>query len=109
MRPCAIPNPSRAYDDNCYVVFTNDVGIDGPEVRVDCSMIVDPEGIIIAETSAAEDDFVIAELYKERRVNSLPSAHMASRRPSLYGKFVEPAPEVDTRTIRNRVSNEKIV
>jgi predicted amidohydrolase len=100
--------PCRAYDNNLYTVFTNGVGIDGPEVRVGCSMIVDPEGIIIAETNEAEDDMVIASLYKEQRANSLPASHLAARRPSLYGKIVEPVPEVDTRTIRNRVSNEKI-
>jgi len=101
--------PSRAYDNNCYYVFSNGVGIDGPEVRVGCSMIIDPEGIVIAETDEAEDDLIVAELYKEKRIDSLPSAHLASRRPSLYGKIVEPAPEVDTRTVRNRVSREKIV
>jgi predicted amidohydrolase len=101
--------PSRAYDNNLYYVFSNGVGIDGPEVRVGCNMIVDPEGIVIAETNEAEDDLVLAELHKDKRVDSLTCAHMASRRPSLYGKIVEPVPEVDTRTIRNRVSCEKIV
>jgi predicted amidohydrolase len=100
--------PSRAYDNNAYIIFANGVGIDGPEVRVGCSMILDPEGIIVAETNEAEDDLIIATLYKEKRINSLASSHMASRRPSLYGKVVEAVPEVDTRTLRNRVSNEKI-
>ncbi|MCY3023578.1 MAG: nitrilase [Planctomycetota bacterium] len=101
--------PARAYDNNCYLVFANGVGGDGPEVRVGCSMILDPEGIVIAETTEAEDDLIIAELYKEKRVNSLASSHIAARRPSLYGKIVEPIPETDTRTIRNRISGEKIV
>ena len=100
--------PSRAYDNNCYLVFINGVGIDGPEVRVGCNMIIDPEGIIIAETTKADDDMILASLYKEKRVNSLPSAHMASRRPSLYSKLTELTEEIDTRSIRNRVSNEKI-
>ena len=101
--------PSRAYDNNCYLVFTNGVGMDGPEVRVGCSMILDPEGIIIAETTAAEDDLIFAELYKEKRQDSLASAHLACRRPSLYQKIAEPVPETDTRSARNRISGEKIV
>jgi predicted amidohydrolase len=100
--------PSRAYDNNLYYVFANGVGIDGPEVRVGCSMIADPEGIVISETTEADDDIVFADLYKERRIGSIPGAHMASRRPSLYGRIVEPRPETDTRTIRNRLSGEKI-
>lgn len=100
--------PSRAYDNNTYIVFSNGVGIDGPEVRVGCSMIIDPEGIIIAEANDPEDSMIIAMLYKEKRINSLASIHMAARRPSLYGRIVAPAVEIDTRTLRNRVSNEKI-
>jgi predicted amidohydrolase len=101
--------PSRAYDNDCYLVFANGVGIEGPEVRVGCSMILDPEGIIIAETTAAEDNLIIAELHKEARVNSLAGSHIAARRPSLYGLITAPAQEVDTRTIRNRMSGEKII
>ncbi len=100
--------PSRAYDNNLYYVFANGVGIDGPEVRVGCSMIVDPEGIIMAETTQADEAMVAAHLAKSARAGSLPSSHMAARRPSLYGKIVEPAPERDTREIRNMISNEKI-
>ncbi len=100
--------PSRAYDNNCYVVFTNGIGIDGPEVRVGCTMIIDPEGLIISETTAAGDALIVAELRKETRAGSLPSAHLASRRPSLYGPIAAPIVEVDTRLVRNRVSNEKI-
>ena len=100
--------PSRSYDNNVFTVFANGVGIDGPEVRVGCSMIVDPEGIILAETTAAEDGLVVASLSKAARADSLPASHLAARRPSLYGKICEPVKEVDTRTIRNRISGETI-
>ena len=100
--------PSRSYDNNVFTVFANGVGADGPEVRVGCSMIIDPEGVILAETTAAEDDFAIAALSRSARVDSLPASHMAARRPSLYGKICEPVEEVDTRTIRNRVSGQTI-
>lgn len=100
--------PCRAYDNNTYVVFANGVGIDGPEVRVGCNMIIDPEGLIVAETTEPENAMIISSLSKEKRINSLPSSHMGARRPSLYGKIVEAVPEVDTRLLRNRVSNEQI-
>ena len=100
--------PCRAYDNNAYVVFTNGVGIDGPEVRVGCNMIIDPEGLVVAETAEPEDAMIVAQLTREKRVNSLPSAHIGSRRPSLYGKITEAVPEIDTRLLRNSVSNEQI-
>ena len=100
--------PSRSYDNNVFTVFANGVGIDGPEVRVGCSMVVDPEGIILSEVTAAGEGMAIATLSKAARANSLPASHMAARRPSLYGKICEPIEEVDTRTVRNRISGETI-
>jgi hypothetical protein len=100
--------PSRAYDNNCFLVFTNGVGIDGPEVRVGCNMIVDPEGIVMAETTASDDGVIYATLDKQARVGSLAESHMRARRPSLYGPIAEPIEEIDTRLIRNTVSGETI-
>jgi len=71
-------------------------------------MIIDPEGIILAETTAAGDDVVVATLSKSSRVDSLPASHMAARRRSLYGKIREPVEEIDTRAIRNRISGQTI-
>ncbi|HYE04147.1 MAG TPA: nitrilase-related carbon-nitrogen hydrolase [Planctomycetota bacterium] len=100
--------PSRAYDNNCWLAFVNGVGVDGPEVRVGCSAVFDPEGLVAAETTRAGDDIVLATLSKAARVGSLPSAHLASRRPGLYTRLIEPVAGVDARTARNRVSVEQI-
>ena len=100
--------PCRAYDNNLYVVFTNSVGIDGPEVRVGCNMIIDPEGLVVAETSEPGNALIVAQLTKEKRVNSLPSVHIGSRRPSLYGRITEAVPEIDTRLLRNSASTEQM-
>jgi predicted amidohydrolase len=100
--------PCRSYDNNIYTVFANGVGIDGPEIRTGNSMIIDPEGIILAETTEADNAMVVATLSKSARVGTLSGSHVMARRPKLYGKIVEPTKEVDTRTIRNLVSGEKI-
>lgn len=81
---------------------------DGPEVRVGCSMIIDPEGIILAETTAAENDMVTAVVSKAALRDTFAASHLRARRPSLYGKIAEAIPELSTREIRNRVSGEKI-
>ena len=100
--------PSRAYDNNCFVVFTNGVGIDGPEVRVGLTTLLDPEGIVLAQSTEAGDDMVVHTFHKVAREGSLAGSHMLARRPSLYGKIVESVEEVDTRLVRNAVSNQTI-
>lgn len=100
--------PSRPYDNNLFYVFANGVGIDGPEVRVGCSMILDPEGIILAETRKAGDDLVVASLSKSAMVRTVAGGHLKARRPSLYGKIVEPIQERDTRSVRNELTGHKI-
>lgn len=100
--------PSRPYDNNCFYIFTNGVGIDGPEVRVGCSMILNPEGIILAETKKPGDDMIVSVLDRSAREGTIPSGHIAARRPALYDKIVEPVEEIDTRTARNRLSGHTI-
>ena len=100
--------PSRSYDNNVYTVFTTGVGIDGPEVRPGCAMIIDPEGMVIAETTEAADAMILATVRKSARQGTLSGSHVMARRPSLYGKIAEPAPERSTRDIRNTVSGETI-
>ena len=80
--------PSRAYDTGTYVVFANGVGIDGEdEVRTGGSMIVNPHGIVLAETSVPEDDMVVAELDPAGLELNLGKSHTSARRPELYGEL----------------------
>ncbi len=82
--------PCRAYDSGTYVVFSNGVGIDGPdEVRVGCSMIANPHGIVIAETSALGDALVVAELDPAELELNLGKSHSSARRPELYAELVQ--------------------
>ncbi len=100
--------PSRAYDFGTYLVFCNGVGIDGPdEVRTGNSMIVDPHGIILAETNALGDDMVVADLDPSQLKLNLGASHASARRPELYGPLTEPkAVKADTRQERTRLRRE---
>jgi len=94
--------PSRAYDTGCYVVFANGVGIDGDEVRTGNSMIIDPHGIVLVETSVPDDDMVLADLDPAELELNLGRSHTAARRPELYHPLVEGAHgKADTRQERN--------
>ena len=101
--------PSRSYDNNVYTIFANGVGIDGPEVRPGCSMILDPEGVPIIETTEAADSMVMAVVSKAGLKGTLAGSHVLARRPSLYDKISERVPERSTREIRNSISREKIL
>ena len=100
--------PARAYDNNLFYVFANGVGIDGPEVRVGCNAIIDPEGIVLAETTAAGDEMIMAPLAKSARQRTVASGHLKARRTNLYAKIVEPVAEIDTRLVRNELTGHKI-
>jgi hypothetical protein len=78
--------PSRAYDNVYYVVFANGVGPDGPaEIRTGNARIIDPNGIVIAESNALGDDLVVADCHKGEIEKALGYFHIRSRKPSLYG------------------------
>lgn len=86
--------PSRAYDTGTYVVFANGVGVDGKdEVRTGGSMIIDPHGIVLAETSALGDEMVVADLDPAEQELNLGKSHTSARRPELYSELVKGAGE----------------
>ena len=62
--------PSRAHDNGLFLLFANGVGLDDDEVRTGNAMIIDTYGRILAETWAAEDAMVVADLKAELRGNS---------------------------------------
>jgi predicted amidohydrolase len=94
--------PSRAYDNGCYLIFSNGVGMDGREVRTGNTMIFDPHGRIITETAASRDDMVTAVLKEEPLEHNLGYAHMQTRRPELFGPLVEPvAASMSTKASRD--------
>ncbi len=80
--------PSRAHDNGMFIVFSNGVGVDDDEVRTGNAMIIDPYGRIVAETSKASDDMVVAELDTGLLERSSGRRWMKGRRPDLYGDIV---------------------
>jgi predicted amidohydrolase len=76
--------PSRAYDNGCYLLFSNGVGTDGDEIRTGNAMILDPHGRVIAESREIRDHLVVAELLPSALSHNLGSLHRQTRRPELY-------------------------
>ncbi len=93
--------PSRAHDNGLFLVFSNGVGIDDDEVRTGNAMILDPYGRILAETWAADDAMVVADLDASLLDHATGRRWMTTRRPELYGPLTVPTgKEKDTRAVR---------
>jgi predicted amidohydrolase len=82
--------PSRAHDNGVFMVFANGVGVDDDEIRTGNAMVLDPYGRILAETWAAADAMVVADLDPSLLEQATGRAWIAARRPELYGPLARP-------------------
>jgi predicted amidohydrolase len=93
--------PARAHDNGMFLAFSNGVGPDDDEIRTGNAMILDPYGRILAETTKAGDDMVIADLDPSLLENCTGRRWIRTRRPDLYGPLAVPTgKEVETRVAR---------
>jgi predicted amidohydrolase len=93
--------PSRAHDNGMFLLFSNGIGPDDDEIRTGNAMILDPYGEVIAETRAAEDAMVIADLDASQQPTSSGRRWMRARRPELYGVLTQrTGNEQETRRVR---------
>jgi len=82
--------PSRAHDNGIFLVFSNGVGVDDDEIRTGNAMVIDPYGRIVAETSKADDDMVVADLDASLLEHATGRLWIQARRPDLYGELAVP-------------------
>jgi predicted amidohydrolase len=82
--------PSRAHDNGLFLLFSNGVGVDDDEIRTGNAMILDPYGRILAETGAAADAMVLADLDGSLLADATGRLWMRARRPELYGPLSIP-------------------
>lgn len=93
--------PSRAHDNGLFVVFSNGVGPDDDEIRTGNAMVLDPYGQVLAETGAAGDDMVIADLDASLLDNCTGRRWLMARRPTMYYPLLVPTGrEKSTRNVK---------
>jgi predicted amidohydrolase len=93
--------PSRAHDNGMFLLFSNGIGPDDDEIRTGNAMVLDPYGEILAETSRAGDDMVVADLDASLLPSSSGRRWLRARRPELYGSLTRPTgQEQTTRRVR---------
>lgn len=84
--------PARAWENGIYAVFSNAIGVDFDTIKPGLSMILDPDGEVVVESHALDDDVVVGLLTAERYERASGRRYMAARRPELYTSLVEPHP-----------------
>jgi len=93
--------PSRAHDNGMFLLFSNGIGPDDDEIRTGNAMVLDPYGEIIAETRAASDVMVVADLDASLLGTSSGRRWLRARRPELYGSLTQrTGTELTTRRVR---------
>jgi predicted amidohydrolase len=93
--------PSRAHDNGMFLLFSNGIGPDDDEIRTGNAMVLDPYGEIIAESRAAGDVMVVADLDASLLETSSGRRWLRARRPELYGSLAErTGKEQQTRRVR---------
>lgn len=93
--------PSRAHDNGLFLIFSNGVGVDDDEIRTGNAMIIDPYGRILAETCAAAETMVVANLDPRLLETATGRRWIRARRPELYGPLtVRTGRERDTRELK---------
>ncbi len=82
--------PARAWENGIYAVFSNPIGWDYDTVKPGLAMIVDPNGDVLVESHALDEDVVVG-LLTEQKIDTAPGRrYLKARRPELYGKLLEP-------------------
>ena len=89
--------PSRAHDNGLFLIFSNGVGVDDDEIRTGNAMILDPYGRILAETCAADDAMVVADLDPALLDGCTGRKWMRARRPDA----LRPAHSADGHGVRH--------
>ena len=84
--------PARAWENGIFAVFANNIGRDHDTIKPGLSMILDPDGEVIAECHALDDEVVVGLLTKQAYDQASGRRYLRARRPELYGPLVEPHP-----------------
>lgn len=88
-----IPMRARAFENGVYVVAPNKVGSEGVRRHLGRSLIVGPEGKVLASAGSQEEDLVIQTIDLDAAALSRKkNPWWRDRRPDLYGRLVATRP-----------------
>lgn len=85
--------PARAWENGVFVVFANPIGVDHDTIKPGRALILDPNGDLLVESHALDDDVIVGLLSASALDQASGRRYLRARRPELYAKLVEPHPE----------------
>lgn len=80
--------PARAYDNGCYIIFSNAIGMDDDQLKNGCSMIIDPFGDGMGECRKLGDEIAIATVTPDKLIKAGGYRYKKARRPDLYRHII---------------------
>ncbi|MGH2429014.1 MAG: carbon-nitrogen hydrolase family protein [Candidatus Limnocylindria bacterium] len=90
--------PARAAENHCFLLAADRVGTERGTTFIGRSLVVDPDGRLLATAGGTEEDVLVVEIDPEAarstHVRRRPGEHewdtIADRRPGLYKRLLEP-------------------
>ncbi len=78
---------ARAFDNSVFTVFVNQATTRSEDGALGCSMVLDPEGHVIAQCATTGEEVITADLSAGKYYDVRRRTHdyLAHRRPELYG------------------------
>lgn len=89
---------ANAYFNSCFAVSVAKCGVEDGQGLIGGSIIVDPNGKVIAQAKTEDDELLIAEIDLEDTINGKQKKFDFSRhrRPELYSRLVDQKGSVET-------------
>jgi predicted amidohydrolase len=89
---------ANAYFNSCFAVSVAKSGVEDGQDLIAGSLIVDPNGVVIAKAQTEDDELLVCEIDLDEAVNGKKKMFDFSRhrRPELYGRLVEQKGAIET-------------
>lgn len=89
---------ANAYFNSCFAVSVAKCGMEDGQELIAGSLIVDPNGVVIAKAKTEDDELLVCEIDLDEAVNGKKKMFDFSRhrRPELYSRLVEQKGSIDT-------------
>jgi N-carbamoylputrescine amidase len=82
---------TRAFENQCYLVAANKVGVEGEWTFGGGSLIADPTGIVLATAGNQDETLIFADIQRDAMTDArIAFPTRRDRRPDLYGALTAP-------------------
>lgn len=96
---------ANAYFNSCFAVSVAKCGVEDGQGLIGGSIIVDPNGKVIAQAKTEDDELLIIEIDLDETINGKQKMFDFSRhrRPELYSRLVDQKGSIETKYVPNEI------